>query len=460
MDRRVTEFVRGLRAAGVRVSMAEALDGLRALGAAGVGDREGARLALRAALVKDRADHEAFEALFPLYFAADGPPLRDALDDLAPDDAEAVRAALEAMAGRLEGLLEWLTRGEGPSREELEELARRAAERAAGADPTQARWVSRMLLRQMGLERLEGLLAELRARLRQAGLGEEAIDHVLGVARANRDALAEQMARQVGRAIARRRDEHPPADGGDDLLQQPLQSLRPGDAARLRAEVTRLVARLRSRAALRQRRARTGRPDPRRTLRANLRHGGVPMELRVRRRRLKPDLVLIADVSTSMRPVAEFMLRLIYELGDQVARARSYAFNDDLQEITPSMRSGRAAEAVAEVLHAIPPGYYATDLGRSLATFHRRHLGAVGGRTTVIVLGDGRNNHRPPRDDLLRDLRRRARRLIWLNPEPRRDWGTGDSDMPCYEGCCDAVYPVRNLAQLAAAVDRLLGDGR
>lgn len=459
MDRRVTEFVRGLRAAGVRVSMAEALDGLRALGAAGVGEREGARLALRAALVKDRADHEAFDALFPLYFAAGDPPLRDALDDLEADDAEAVRAALEALAGRLEGLLDWLVRGEGPTPEELDDLARRAAEHAASADPTQARWVTRSLLRQLGFERLEQLLSQLRVRLRQAGLGEEAIDHVLGVARANREALAEHIARQVGRAIARRRDEQPPEAGDDELLQRPLQSLRPGDAARLRVEVTRLVARLRSRAALRQRRAHKGRPDPRRTLRANLRHGGVPMELKVKRRRQKPDLVLIADVSTSMRPVAEFMLRLIYELGDQVARARSFAFNEDIQEITPTMRSGRAAEAVAEVLHAIPPGYYATDLGRSLESFHRRHLGTVAGRTTVIVLGDGRNNHRPPRAELLRDLRRRARRLIWLNPEPRRDWGTGDSDMLRYEGCCDAVYPVRNLAQLAAAVDRLLGDG-
>lgn len=458
MDRRVTEFVRGLRAAGVRVSLAEALDGLRALRAVGVGERESARLALRAAVVKDHADHEAFDALFPLYFAADGPPLQDALDDLSPDDADAVRAALEAMAGRLEGLLDWLTRGDGPTPEELAELARRAAERSGATDPSQARWISRALLRDMGMERLESLLAQLRARLREAGLGEEAIDHVLGVARANRDALAEQVARQVGLAIARQREEQPPDAGDDGLLQQPLQSLRPGDAARLRVEVTRLVARLRSRAALRQRRARTGRPDPRRTFRANLRHGGVPMELKVKRRRLKPDLVLIADVSTSMRPVAEFMLRLIYELGDQVARARSFAFNEDIEEITPSMRSGRAAEAVAEVLYAIPPGHYATDLGRSLATFHQRHLGTIGSRTTVIVLGDGRNNHRSPREDLLRDLRRRARRLIWLNPEARGEWGTGDSDMLRYEPCCDAVYPVRNLAQLAAAVDRLLGD--
>jgi uncharacterized protein with von Willebrand factor type A (vWA) domain len=302
------------------------------------------------------------------------------------------------------------------------------------------------------------MLAELEARLAAAGMSREAIERLLGVVEANRDALADQIARQVGLQIARERAERPPESPGGELMDKPLQSLTDREAAELRREVTRLVARLRSRAALRQRRARAGRVDPRRTLRANQRYGGVPMEVRLRHRRLKPSLVLICDVSTSMRPVAEFMLRLIYELQDQVARARSFAFNDDLQEISPTLAHNRPAEAVAEVLHAIPPGYYATDLGRSLETFFARSLDSVSPRSTVIVLGDGRNNHHPPRADLVRELRRRARRLIWLNPELPGQWGTDDSDMLTYEPLCDAVYTVRNMAQLSAAVDRLLAD--
>jgi len=450
--------VRGLRAAGVRVSVAEATDAMRAAGAVGVGDRERFRQSLRATLVKAADDYRAFDSLFPLYFGGGGPPLQNAMEDLDPDDQALVRAALEAMTGRLRKLLDWLTSGEGPTKEDLEALARRMGLQYARS-PGQAMWISRRMLREMGFGHLEDLLAELRERLEAAGMSPEAIGDLMGVIESNRDALAEQVAQQIGLALARDRAERPPEGLAGDLMQTPLQDIGPLEVEALRLEVRRLVALLRSRAALRQKRAKTGRIDPRRTLRANLRYGGVPIEIRRRRRRLKPRLALICDVSTSMRPVAEFMLRLIYELQDQVARARSFAFNSDLQEISPAMDGRAAADAVAEVLYAIPPGYYATDLGFSLQTFCHSFLDAVDGRTTVIVLGDGRNNHRDPRVDLVGALRRRAKRLIWLNPEDPRDWGTGDSDMPEYVPHCDAVYPVRNLAQLAAAVDRLLAGG-
>lgn len=452
-------FVRGLRAAGVRTSTAEALDALRALRTAGVADRDRVRLALRAALVKRQADFEAFDALFALYFGGDA-PLENALAGLDPDDEAAVRAALEALGDRLRQLLEQLMSGHGPSRAQLEAMARRAAETGAGA--SQTRYLTQRMLRELGFGDIERLLADLAAELAARGLSPEAIDDLLGVARRNQARVEDALARQIGLAISRRRADAPrgPSGAADDrLLDRSLQSLSPSEAAQLRVEVRRLVTRLRSRAALRQRRGRSGRLDARRTVRANQRYGGTPLELRWRRRRLKPSLVLICDVSTSMRPVAEFMLRLIYELSDQVARARSFAFNADLEEISVAMGRQRAGDAVAEVLYAIPPGYYATDLGRSLRTFEQRHLAALDRRTTLIVLGDGRNNHNDPRTDLLAALKRRSRRLIWLNPESPGQWGTDDSDMLAYAPICDAVYPVRNLRQLSAAVDRLLGDG-
>lgn len=458
MDDRLIDFVRGLRAAGVRVSLAEALDAGRAATVLGVADREGFRRGLRAALVKDGQDRDAFEALFPLYFGGYGPPLQDAFDDLSPDDEEVLRAALEALSGKLRRLLDWLTEGDGPTQEQLDRLAEQAAANRLSDDPRSDRWLTSQMLRQLGFGELQRLLAELRERLESYGMSRDAIDAVMGVVEANRDALEGRLARRIGLALARQRAERPPEAPGGDLMQRPLQRLSPEEADALRDEIGRLVARLRSRAALRQKRARAGALDPRRTLRANQRYGGVPIDLRLKRRRLKPDLVLICDVSTSMRPVAEFMLRLTYELSDQVARARSFAFNDDLEEITPAMAGNRAADAVSQVLYSIPPGYYATDLGRSLRTFFANHLESVSSRTTVIILGDGRNNHNDPRTDLLRDLQRRARRLVWLNPEAEARWGTDDSDMLDYAPLCDGVYPVRNMAQLAAAVDRLLAE--
>ena len=185
-------------------------------------------------------------------------------------------------------------------------------------------------------------------------------------------------------------------------MNKPLQNLSEEEANILRKEVQRLVTQLRSRAALRRKRGSKGKFDSKGTIRSNQRYGGVPMELRFRKKKLKPSIVLICDVSTSMRSVAEFMLRLTYELQDQVARARSFAFNSDMTEISVTLSGARAGDAVTSVLYDIPPGYYATDFGNSLRSFYNNWLDAVDGRTIVVVLGDARNNYNSPRIDLMK----------------------------------------------------------
>ena len=456
MDKRVVEFIRGLRAAGVRVSLAESVDAMNAVAALGVADKAVFRASLRATLVKDSDDFVAFDELFPLYFGSGGPPLQNGLEDLSPDEQQMLKMALSALSGRLQQLLDWLTSGNGPTKEELEELARRSG--AGWADSQrEARWVTRRMLQQMGFAHLEEQLRQLQQKLQAMGMSQAAINKLMGVVEANREALAEQVAQQVGRQIAEQRANRPDDTlRGSDLMNKPFQALTEEEADKLRQEVRRLVAQLRSRAALRRKRGNKGKFDAKGTIRANQRYGGVPMELRFRKKKLKPSLVLICDVSTSMRPVAEFMLRLTYELQDQVARARSFAFNSDMREISVTLSGARAAEAVTQVLYDIPPGYYATDFGNSLKTFFNNWLDAVDGRTTVVILGDARNNYNSPRLDLMKKLQQRARRLIWLNPEYRQNWGTGDSDMWEYAPICDQVFIVRNLAQLATAVDKLL----
>ena len=163
-----------------------------------------------------------------------------------------------------------------------------------------------------------------------------------------------------------------------------------------------------------------------------------------------------------MLSVAEFMLRLTYELQDQVAKTRSFGFYSDMEEISLLLGGNRPSEAVDVVLDSFynrRPQHYATDLGGSMDTFFSNWLDSVDGRTTVVILGDGRNNYNPPRLDLMKQLQRRARRMVWLNPENPRQWGTGDSDMLEYAPVCDSVHVVRNLAQLAAAVDKLMATG-
>ncbi|HYO87958.1 MAG TPA: VWA domain-containing protein, partial [Candidatus Limnocylindrales bacterium] len=274
---------------------------------------------------------------------------------------------------------------------------------------------------------------------------------------ANAAGLREQVDQYVGASMAERLAGAEP-EPKPDVMDVPFTRLSDAEVDEIRAEIRRLAARLRSRSALHQRRARTGQLDTRRMMRQNMKYDSVPLELAFHTRHVKPSLVLICDISTSMRYCAEFLLTLIYELQDQVARTNSYIFISDLVDISAVFAEMEPMAAVERVLRDNRPGYYNTDLGASLASFQRDHLGVVTPKTTVILVGDGRNNYNDPRVDLARDIQRKARRLIWFNPEPQSQWGTGDSDMTRYASSADAVFKVSTLRELAAAVDKILVD--
>jgi uncharacterized protein with von Willebrand factor type A (vWA) domain len=478
MEQRMVDFVAGLRAAGVRVSIAESGDAFRAVEQVGVMERDTFRSALRTTLVKEAGDLPVFEQLFALYFGSGGPPLMNPQEQLTPEQRAMLAAALRALLsqmqqegqpstgrqstrgqpgqlGQLLQLLRQLLSGQNPSQEQLEQMGRQVGLPSA-SHPAQQAWLTRRMLQAMGLQALQELLEQLWQELARAGMSQQAIQELQRMVQANQEALAEQVGQYAGMSIARQMADQPPARPGPDLMQRPFQALSEAEADELRDQVRRLAARLRSRAALRHKRARSGVLDAKRTLRANLRYGGVPLDLRYKHRHLKPKLALICDVSTSVRHCAEFMLRLIYELQDQVAKARSFAFISDIEEVSLDFASYQPEVAVERVLDRLPAGYYNTDLGHSLHSFCRDYLDAIDHRTTVIFVGDGRNNFNDPRLDLVQTIKRRARRVIWLNPESPRLWGSGDSDALEYVPLCDATYEVSNLAQLIEAVDRLL----
>lgn len=516
MEQRLIEFIAGLRAAGVRISVAESADGFRAVEEVGIWEREIFRAALQTTLVKEPTDIGTFERLFPLYFGREAPPMTPATDDMSPEQLQELRDALDslprdladllrrlmegqkmdqqqmqqmrsqlqqqqqqgrlgqqtseqdlqdlmnqlaqALRTRLAQLLQWLMSGEGPSQQDLQQIGQEVGLQRA-SHPYQQPALTERMLRSMGMEQLTELLQELFEQLAKAGVGQEALEQMAETLQSNAEALGEQVDQFVGSSIARQvADQRPPPARVDDLMQRPFQSLSQQEANQLRSEVRRLAAQLRSRASLRHRRGKTGILDPKATIRTNLRFGGVPIEIKQRQRHLKPKLVLICDISTSMRPVVQFLLQLVYELQDQVAKARSFAFIDDVEEITSHFSEMRPDAAIDHVLEEMPPGYYNTDLGFALTHFCKNFLDAVDGRTTVIVVGDGRNNYNPPRLEAFENIRRRAKRMLWFNPEPPLAWGTGDSDMPKYLPLCHGVHEVGNLAQLTAAVDHLLID--
>jgi uncharacterized protein with von Willebrand factor type A (vWA) domain len=474
MDQRIIDFIAGLRAAGVRISVAESQDAFRAAQCMGVFNRAGFQDSLRTTLVKEGRDRPVFDQLFPLYFGADAPPMLNLTQELSPEEKEMLREALRAMLEQMQQpnqpgqpssrqlnnlmqLLQALLQGQALNQQQLDQ-AGQATGLPQTDRPGQQPWQERQMMRQLGMPLLEQLMEQLAQLLEQLGMGQEAIDDLMAGMEANREALAEQIGRYVGQSINRRQVENQPnrQEQAVDLMHRPLQNLTGYEADLLREQIRRLVAQLRSRAALRRRKAKSGALDAKKTIRANLRYGGVPLELQFKTRPLKPKLLLVCDVSTSMRAVVEFLLRMIYELQDQVAQAHSFAFIDNLHNISGEFAEFPPDVAVERVLTRLRPGYYNTDLGRGMATLLQRHADTVDHRTTVIFVGDARNNYNNPRLDLMEQIKRRARRVIWLNPEHPRQWGTGDSDMPAYLPFAHAVHRVSTLAELAAAVDRLL----
>jgi hypothetical protein len=397
-----------------------------------------------------------FEELFPLFFdAGDPPPLMNLSEDLTPEEASMLAEAMRQFNKQLQRMLERLLRGEQLSQEELDQLGQMVGLDRAD-DLRQREWMARRMAQALKFREVQEALKQLQELLEKLGMNKQRLEQMRQILQANQQALMEQLRQHAGQTIAENMSDRRPDDSIDGLLNRPFAALSDRDMDRLRKEVQRLAAVLRSRVALRQKRAKSGQLDAKATIRANLKHGSVPIEIKHRDRKLKPRLVVICDVSTSMRPCSELMLSLIYAMQDQISRTHAFAFIDHLEYISPGFEGRDAREAVGEVLQRLPSGYYNTDLGYSLENFVHGYMDTIDHRTTFIVVGDARNNYNDPRLDLFGALTRRSHRAIWLNPEPPMLWGNGDSDMLKYAPLCSSILQVSTLAELTAAIDRLL----
>lgn len=457
MDKRMVEFIRALRAAGVRISVAESQDALHGIHRVGLDNLDHFRNTLSATLVKEHRDQPTFEYFFPLFFSANQPNLDDILDELTQAQQDMLQQALDALMGdedALRELIDQLLDGQPFDEQTLQNMAKQAG-LPNGDEMYQRGWFERRMMRQSGLSQIDRMIQRLLDQLRAMGMDDEALDALEQMLRDNARGLSDQVSQFVGTTLAQQMA-HKPREEQPDLIDIPIQRLGAHDLEAIRDEVRKLAARLKTRAALRQKRAKSGQFDPRRTLRANMRYGGTPVEMRFRKRHKKPNLVLICDLSTSMRYMVEFLMTLVYELHDQVQRTNSFVFIDDMKDVSMELNEADSRTAVEKILLDNPPGYYSTDLGNSLNTFNKHHMHTIDQRTTVIILGDGRNNYNNPRLDIHQTMQRKARRLYWFCPERHSQWGTGDSDMPLYAQQADGVHIIRSLRDLANAVDQIL----
>lgn len=460
-DRALADFVGVLREAGVRLSPVEAMDAQRAAMAVGIADREDLRHALRTVLVEDADQLETFERAFDAFFrcgagARSGAEARLVARGATEAEIAALRLAIEAQM-RAEGgsALAALVGGGG----ELDQLLAGAAREAGVATMRSRMQVGPMTQRLLGAAGLsdprallEGIRRDLRQRLGDAG---DAIADLLEAEVASLRVLARA---HVDNEYRRRHAHDASRLRATALADRPFAQLSAAEVERVTVEVRRLADRLRGRIAVRRKRRRRGHLDVRRTLRASWRTGGLPFRPVLRMRRPeRPRLVLMCDISDSVRFAARFLLLLIYAVQEVFERTRTFVFVRDVGETTVLFERYPVDRAISLAYEgAVINVASNSDYGAAFGRFAREHLHAIDRRTTFVILGDGRTNHLDPNAAALARIARQARRVLWLNPEPRRSWGFGDSAMPAWLPRCDEALSVHNLDTLRAAVDRLM----
>lgn len=458
MESRILEFIAGLRASGLQVSLSESADAFRAIESIGVKDRQAFQVALRSTLVKNSRHLTVFNELFPIYFGSTMmPSVHNSFSGLNQDESKIMFEILREFEQRLKENLDRLARGELLSAQELERIAKMVGLTQAN-DLRYQSWMVQRMKKALRFQQVEEVLGELAKLLADRGMDETRTQQIVDQMLANQDALATQIYQYAGQRILKNMSNKPPAPNLDTLITRPFNALSENEMKHLRREVQRIAKILKTRISLRQRRAHGRQLDAKATIRANLKHGSVPMIIKHRERSLKPRLVVLCDISTSMRFCSELMLSLLYHLQDQISKTMAFVFINHLEYISPRLIGQSANQAVREVLRLMPQGHYNTDLGSTLEDLEHHYLDMLDNRTTLIIVGDGRNNFNDPRTDILVQLVRRSRRTIWLNPEASSLWGSGDSNMLEYAQICPVVLHVSSLAELTTAVDNLFAS--
>ena len=239
------------------------------------------------------------------------------------------------------------------------------------------------------------------------------------------------------------------------VVQRQIGRLAPADMERMKAAVARMAKRLAQRHSRRRRVRLHGQLDLRRTLRANAGNDGVPFELRFKfTRRDRPRIVVVCDVSGSVAAHVRFLLLFLYALQGTVADLRSFAFSNHLVDVAPALETLPFDAAMEAILDQVGGG--STDYGQALVDLRDQHWDCIDRRTTVLILGDGRSNHADPRLDIVAELAARAKRLIWLCPEPPGRWGSGDSCMLQYRPHCSLVSHCASALDLERSIDEAL----
>jgi uncharacterized protein len=451
-------FLEALRGAGVPVSLAEDLDAIAAFSVLDWGDREAIRQGYAATLVKRPAQRPTFESLFDLYFPR---LVGEGVGDLSGDSGDEGGAetgqsrdsgpALDALRAEL---AEALAAGDDATLQRLatEAVGRFGAMRGRG--PGLSSWSAYTTLQRVSPQTLvDQVVAALMAAGRVDDEARRRADRRVGAFTALVEAEAQRrIAEEKGPDHVARVAVRPSLDRLD------FTAARKADLVEMRREIYPLARRLATRLARERHARRRGPLDFRRTVRASISTGGVPLTTHHKPKRPhRTELVVLCDVSGSVANFAQFTLMLVHALNEQFGKVRAFTFVDQVHEVTDVFRPGAdpaevMADLAARTAHAALWGR--TNYGRAFTTFAEEFPDALGPKSSLLILGDARSNYSDLSVPVLRDLAGRARHAYWLNPEHPRHWDTGDSAATAYADVVSMVE-CRNLTQLGEFVHDL-----
>jgi hypothetical protein len=463
----VEGLIAELRKVGVPISVSENIDAVSALRVVSLGDREEVKTTLGSVLVKDKEHQSAYDAIFDIYFS-DGRPLEDLLGE-EPGSRGSRQTESGSGAGALDALddaalRELLVKSLGDGESALTRLiAQVMVNRHAGIQPGRAVAGTYYLFRTMRAVDPDRVLARLAERHTAGGGTPDALGRRL---------LIEEGERRVARfraeveAEIRRRLV---ADRGADAVAKTLRKPLPEDVDFLTASsqqvtdmrdiIGPMTRKLAARLAEKRLHRRRGALDFRRTVRASMSTGGVPLTpLFKKPRPSKPELIVLADISGSVSTFAAFTLQLTYALRSEFSKVRSFVFVDGVDEVTDILSDSDNILEATKRINAEARGVWLdgrSDYGNVLETFWEHHGKQVRSRTSVLLLGDARTNYHSSGAVVVKRIAQVAGYLYWLNPEPAAAWDSGDSVMREYAPFCDGVFECRNVRQLRRFIEQL-----
>ena len=470
-------FITELRAAGLPVSLTENLDAMEAVTHIPMEDRETFKYALGATLVKNASHWRSFETVFEVYFSLRGPQYSvgnadGELDEFWRDmqDEAKMEGDNKGAGGSMDGmtpeemmamLYKALMNGDEAM---MRALARQAVSKFAGMEPGRPVGGTYYLYRTLRNLDLDNMLDKLMDAQKEQ-LGGEMTPLEERLEKDEFDDRIEKFKKEIEAEIRRRLV----ADRGAEAMAKTLRKPLPEDVdfmhasrdemGNLKKALGPLTRKLQARLARKRKHERRGPLDFRATVRHSLSYGGVPAEPKFKYPRpSKPELMVVADISGSVAAFARFTLMLVYAIQNQFSKVRSFVFIDGIDEVTDYFKG---VDDVTEAVHRVNTeadvvwvdGH--SDYGHAFEVFWEKWGQQIGPKTTVLLLGDARNNYHASQSWVVKEIRAKARHVYWLNPEPKSYWNTGDSIVGEYGTHTDGVYECRNLRQLEGFVEKL-----